>query len=81
MPRPTPAAVQPCRACGVETAPGSVSYSDRRQVGLPDGSWTYLCAQCVAALRMSKGGSRLTDAELQRQITSGTVAALRRTWP
>lgn len=77
MSRRTSAAVQPCGACGAETAAGSTSYSDRRQVDLSDGSRTYLCADCVAAIRAPKGGSRLTDDELRRQVERGSLTLIR----
>jgi len=49
--------LEPCVACGEETAVGSVFYSDRHDARLPDGTPGYLCSEWVRHLR-AKGSHK-----------------------
>jgi hypothetical protein len=42
-------ATEPCLGCGEETAPGSVFYSDRREIDRDDGMRVFLCSDCRSA--------------------------------
>jgi hypothetical protein len=69
------ATIQPCSACGEETAAGSPLFSERRRIDHADGGRTFLCPICDARASQRQG-RRLTDEELERFITSGSLAMI-----
>ena len=73
---PATSAEERCIACGEETAVGSVFFSDRHTIAHEDGAKTYLCTLCDARIRSSRRGRRLTDAEVQRIVETGSMAAI-----
>ncbi len=70
--------VEPCAACGEETAVGSVFFSDRLNIprdGLTD---AFLCALCVAKIRAAHKGQRMTDDDVAALTRNASAAAI--TW-
>jgi hypothetical protein len=66
--------LEPCVACGENTAPGSPFYFDRTQLDPgPDGP-RYLCSSCVQRVLGERSGRRpLTDDE-RRALERGALA-------
>lgn len=68
--------VEPCEACGEETAVGSVFYSDRRVIEHTDGGRSYICTLCDQRIAASRHGKHLTDHEVRRLIETGSLAMI-----
>jgi hypothetical protein len=64
---------QPCLRCGEETAVGSVRYSDRLPAKDADGADGYLCGLCVADIRGTRRGRKLTDEEVRSLARTGSL--------
>ena len=69
-------AKEPCVVCGVETAIGSVFYSDRHRIGEGRGEPTYLCAECLARIRSVRPRQRLTEKQVRDFVMNGSMAAI-----
>jgi hypothetical protein len=76
VPRSMLTAAEPCVSCGEETAAGSVFFSDRQTVELPDGRTSFLCQLCDSRIRSSRRGRRLTDEEVREYVRNGSAIAL-----
>ena len=63
-------AVQPCAACGEETAAGKPRFVGRRTIG--DSGTSYLCASCDD-LGTTRRGQRLTDDVVRRLVETGAM--------
>ncbi|HET9520186.1 MAG TPA: hypothetical protein VFO73_03985 [Candidatus Limnocylindrales bacterium] len=72
-------AIEPCARCAEETSVGSVFYSDRREIDLPDGKRAWLCVLCDGLIRASRRGTPMTDDEVRRLVETGSMAGL--AWP
>lgn len=75
---PTGSVLEPCIACGEETAVGSIFFSDRLVIprdGRPD---TFLCTLCVARIRASHKPERWTDEDVAAFTRNASAAAI--TW-
>ncbi len=70
---PASNAAEPCKVCGEETGVGSPFFSDRRTLTQADGGHFHVCSACQQRLG-SNGRQRLTDAELDRAITTMGLA-------
>jgi hypothetical protein len=62
-----------CRSCGEPTGAGSVLYSDRVAIVRPDGSRTFLCAECGARVRGAATGRPPTDQDLDTIADNGVM--------
>ena len=64
---------EPCLSCGQETAPGSVFYSDRRDIKRDDGARVFLCSDCQSAAHRARQGKPLTDQDLRTIANNGMM--------
>jgi hypothetical protein len=70
---PISSAEEPCLGCGQETAVGSVFFSDRREITIPDGTRAFLCSECQATAHLARKGQPLTDEDLRTIAKNGSV--------
>jgi hypothetical protein len=66
-------ATEPCLGCGEETAPGSVFYSDRREIDRDDGMRVFLCFDCRSAAHRARKGVPLTEEDLRTIANNGMM--------
>jgi hypothetical protein len=70
---PTSTAEEPCMSCGQETAAGTVFFSDRREINIPDGARVFLCSECQAKAHLARKGEPLSDEDLRTIAKNGGV--------
>jgi len=70
--------LEPCAACGEETAAGSVFFSDRRVIVYADGSTAYVCTLCDQQVAAARHGQHLDDDRLRDLIDNASAAGI--TW-
>jgi hypothetical protein len=64
---------EPCLGCGEETAPGSVFYSDRREMNRDDGVRVFLCSDCQGAAHRARKGAPLSEEYLHTIANNGLM--------
>ena len=69
----TVGAREPCAVCGEATAVGSVFFSDRQTLVLPDGSSAYVCVLCDARVRAGHRRRQLTEDEVRQLVENGSI--------
>jgi hypothetical protein len=72
---PVWSAMEPCAACGDETAAGSAFFSDRLTIVRPDSGSGFLCSACDASARAANKPWRPSGDEVEKLARNGSMAA------
>ena len=71
--------LEPCGACGEETAIGSIFFSDRYEGTSPAGQRFFVCSECRKRVRAEAGGVDMNDPDVYWSIVAAAQFTFRDT--